>query len=143
MASVKECLLPMVEKFLLADAQKAANGRVPDIPISVQVTSDTLPLSVYRVGYVPFAAAECEDADGNTIGPCPDILIKKQSAPELVHLPNERIAPFIERDERQLLNASCVATQSIYITVNEQGKIIKIMSKVKPDTNAAEVLGIL
>lgn len=85
-----------------ADAQKAANGRVPDIPISVQVTSDTLPLSVYRVGYVPFAAAECEDADGNTIGPCPDILIKKQSAPELVHLPNERIAPFIERDERQL-----------------------------------------
>ncbi len=107
-----------------ATAQKGANGRVPDTPISVQVTSDTLPLSVYRVGCVPFAAAECEDADGNAIGPCPDILIKKQAAPKIVHLPNERVAPFIEQGERQLLNASCVATQSVYITANEQGKII-------------------
>lgn len=107
-----------------ANAQKAANGRVPDTPISVQVTSDTLPFSVYKVGCVPFAASECEDADRGAIGPCPDILIKKQAAPEIVHLPNERIAPYIERGERQLLNASCVATQSVYITANEQGEVI-------------------
>ena len=107
-----------------ADAQKAANGRVPDTPISVQVTSDTLPLSVYRVGCVPFAAAECEDADSAAIGPCPDILFSKQAAPKILHLPGERIAPYIEQGERQLLNASCVATQSVWITANEDGALL-------------------
>lgn len=107
-----------------ADSKKAPNGRVPDTPISVQVASDTLPLSVYRVGCVPFAASECEDADRNAIGPCPDILFKKKAAPEIVHLPNDLSAPFIEPGEREVLNASCVATQSVYITLNEQGRVI-------------------
>ena len=103
-----------------ATSHKGANGRVPDTPISIAVTSESLPLSVYKICNVPFPAAECEDATPDTVGPCPDILIRKQAAPTIQHL-NDRIAPYIEEGERVLLNASCAMTQSVWITANEDG----------------------
>lgn len=103
-----------------ATSQKGKNGRVPDMPISISVTSETLPLAVYKVCAVPLPAAECEDASPDTVGPCPDILIRKQAAPPIRYL-GDRIAPYIEEGERVLLNASCAITQSIWITANEDG----------------------
>ncbi len=107
-----------------AVAEKAPNGRVPDVPISVQVSSDTLPITVYKVLSVPFAASECEDAGADAIGPCPDILQKRIACPEIVSLDGEVHVPFYERDERVLLNASAAATQSLSVTVNEAGKVL-------------------
>lgn len=104
-----------------ADAEKAPNGRVPDVPIAVLVSSDTLPISVYKVLSVPFAASECEDAGEGAVGPCPDILQKRIACPEIVHLEGEPHLPYYERDERVLLNASAAFTQSLLITVNEEG----------------------
>jgi len=100
--------------------EKGANGRVPDMPISISVTSETLPLAVYKVCAVPFPAAECEDASSDTVGPCPDILVRKLAAPPVRYI-GDRIAPYIEEGERVLLNASCAITQSILITANEDG----------------------
>ena len=85
-----------------ADAEKAPNGRVPDAPIAVLVSSDTLPITVYKVLSVPFAASECEDAGAGAAGACPDILQKRIACPELVHLEGEVHLPYYERDERVL-----------------------------------------
>lgn len=107
-----------------ADAQKEPCGRVPDIPISILVTSDTLPLSVYKVGCVPFTASECEDTDSTAVGPCPDVLSKRAACPEIVRVEHDVHLPFYEKGEQRLLNASCVATNSIYITANEGGETV-------------------
>jgi hypothetical protein len=107
-----------------ADAEKAPNGRVPDLPIAVLVSSDTLPITVYKVLSVPFAASECEDAGAGAVGACPDILQKRIACPELVHLEGEVHLPYYERDERVLLNASAVMTQSLSITLNEAGEAL-------------------
>jgi len=103
-----------------ADAQKAPNGRDTDIPISVQVCSE-LPVTVYKVQSVPFAASECEDAAPDAIGCCPDILQKRIACAEIVHNPRDTHLPYFERGETVLLNASCVASQSLFITLNESG----------------------
>ena len=102
-------------------AEKAKNGRSPDTPISVRVTS-TLPVSVYKVCKVPYAAAECEDGGEGAKGGCPDILIPRSAAPQICHLPADTGLPYYEKDETVLLNASCFATQSVYIGINEDGK---------------------
>ena len=102
---------------------KGANGRVPDMPISVSVTSETLPLTVYKTCAVPFPASECEDATAETVGPCPDILVRRQASSTIRYL-GDRIAPYMEEGERVLLNASCAITQSIWITANEDGKTL-------------------
>ncbi|MBQ7321299.1 MAG: DUF4091 domain-containing protein [Clostridia bacterium] len=106
-----------------ATLSKGANGRVPDMPISVSVTSDTLPLTVYKVLSVPFPAAECEDAAAEAVGPCPDMLVRRNAAPAIRYL-GDRIAPYIEEGERVLLNASCAMTGSLFVTANEGGEAL-------------------
>ena len=103
--------------------ERGRNKRVPDMPISISVTSDTLPIAVYKVCTVPFTASECEDATPDTLGPCPDILRPRRASPEILHL-GDRLAPYVEADEENTLNASCAVTQSIYITANEEGEIL-------------------
>lgn len=103
--------------------EKQSNGFPPNMPISVSVTSETLPLSVYKVCTVPFAASECEDTDDTARGCCPDILIPRVPSPKIVqhYEKNSGYIPFDEEDERSRLNASCASTQSVYITVNQAG----------------------
>ena len=98
------------------------NGRVADVPFSVSVNSDTLPASVYKVSFVPFSAAFCEDGKGKT-GACPDLLLPRISSSELIHL-GDRSVPYYEKGERVLLNASSRETQSVFVTLNEKGEAL-------------------
>ena len=45
--------------------------------------------------------------------------------------------------EKKLYGKTSMGTVRTTFIIDEQGKIMKVMSKVKPDTNAAEVLDIL
>lgn len=107
-----------------ADRQKGKNGRVPDMPISLQVTCEGMPLSVYKICEVPYPAAECEDAADGTVGACPDLLRPRAAAPEILPLPHDRHMPYRECGENCLLNASCAVTQSVCITANEDGETL-------------------
>ena len=98
------------------------NARIPEFPITVAVASATLPLSVYKVCTVPFAAADCEDTTPDTKGGCPDILCKRSPNPQILTL-NDKNAPFAEVEKAQL-NASRTKTQSLLITVNEDGEVL-------------------
>jgi len=103
--------------------EKQSNGFSPNMPISVSVTSKTLPVSVYKVCTVPFAASECEDAPDTARGCCPDILIPRVASPRIIQLypKNSPYIPFDEENERNTLTASCTSTQSVYITANPSG----------------------
>lgn len=103
--------------------EKQPDGIIPNMPISVSVTSETLPVSVYKVCTVPYAASECEDAADTARGCCPDILIPRVASPRIVQLypKNSPFIPFVEEDERSRLTASCASAQSVYITVNQAG----------------------
>ncbi len=127
--------------FLLAyrsAARKAENGRSPDTPISVRVTS-SLPVSVYKVQSVPYAATECEDGGAGATGGCPDILKPRMAAPEICRLPTDTNLPYYEKGETVLLNASCFATQSVYIGINEDGKTVP----AGDHTVTVEVIGLM
>ena len=102
-------------------AEPNDKGLSPDIPISVQVISDTLPLQVYRIGNVCYAASECEDAPVGAEGMCPDRLLLRHPCPEVVKLEGDTHLPFIEKEEPQLLMPSCLETRGLWITVNEDG----------------------
>lgn len=101
--------------------ERDASGRLPDVPISVSVTCDSLPVSVYRVASVPLAASECEDGDPHGIGACPDILQPRTAQPRIVRT-SQKIFPFYEQGESHTLNASSAATRSALITLNEDAK---------------------
>ena len=45
--------------------------------------------------------------------------------------------------EKKLYGKTSMGVVRTTFLIDEQGKILKVMPKVKPDTNAAEVLGIL
>lgn len=107
-------------------AEKGDNGRAPDTPISVRVIS-ALPISVYKVCKVAFAASECEDAEPGTAGGCPDMLLPRDPAPVLVHMPldNGNRLPYYEKGEKNTLNAACFATQSVFIGINEAGENLR------------------
>lgn len=104
-----------------SDYERADAEKIPDLPISIRVTCDGIDASVYAVGYVPFAAKDCEDGTESD-GVCPDILLKRESNPEIlqgdVHL------PYYEPTETNLLNVSCVKTGSVLITMNEDRKTV-------------------
>ncbi|MBQ8849995.1 MAG: DUF4091 domain-containing protein [Clostridia bacterium] len=104
-----------------AIGKKAENGRDTDLSISIQVTSETLPLSVYKILSVPFPAAECEDAEPSSIGGCPDILLPRSPSPEIIHNAEDTHLPFYEAGEDVLLCASSARTQALCVTVNENG----------------------
>ncbi len=100
---------------------KRENKLGTDTPIAIRVTS-TLPVSVYKVCKVPFAASECEDAEKGAVGPCPDMLLPRIAAPEIKAWPQDTKLPFYEDGQRNTLNASCFATQSVFICINENGE---------------------
>lgn len=102
------------------NAEPNDKGFSPDIPISVQVTSRTLPVQVYRIGNVCYAAAGCEDAPGAE-GMCPDRLLLRKACPEVVRLEGETHIPYIEKDEVQPLMPDCLETKGLWISVNEDG----------------------
>ncbi len=103
-----------------SSAEKRSGILATDTPIAVRVTS-ALPVSVYKVCKVPYAASECEDAHAGAVGGCPDMLLPRIAAPEIIHLPLDKNFPYYEKDQRNTLNASCFATQSVFIQVNEDG----------------------
>ncbi len=121
-------------------AQKGDNGRAPDTPISVRVISD-LPVSVYKVCKVAYAAAECEDAPENATGGCPDMLLPRNPDPVIVHMPldNGHRLPYYEKNEKNTLNAACFATQSVLICVNEDGADLRAGDY----TVTVEVIGLM
>ena len=100
------------------------NGKVFDMPISVRITSDTLPISTYKVGYLPFSASECEDASDCDAGVCPDVLYKRESCPNIIKVEGDRRLPYYEENENRLIIASPHRTRSLYVTVNEEGKCL-------------------
>ena len=119
-------------------AKKGANGRAPDTPISVRVIS-SLPVSVYKVCKVAYAAAECEDGGAGAVGGCPDLLLPRIAAPEILHMPLDKNLPYYEKGENNTLNASCFATQSVFIQINEDGKSLK----AGDHTVTVEVIGLM
>lgn len=102
-----------------SDYVKKYDEKTPDLPIAIEVESGGLDVTVYKVGYVPVTADECEDGES---GVCPEILIKKITSPEIkegdIHL------AFYEDGEKHILNVSCLKAGSVFITVNEAGKTV-------------------
>lgn len=119
-------------------AQKGENGRAPDTPISVRVIS-SLPVSVYKVCKVAYAASECEDGGAGAVGGCPDLLLPRIATPEIVHMPLDINLPYYEKGENNTLNASCFATQSVFIQINEDGKSLE----AGDHTVTVEVIGLM
>ena len=100
-----------------SDYVKRDDEKIPDLPIAIRIESGELPVSVYKVGYVPITAEECEDGEDGT---CPEILIRKKTNPAILR--GDSHLPFYEEGEKHLLNVSCIRTGSVYFTVNEAGK---------------------
>ncbi len=119
-------------------AEKAENGRSPDTPISVRVISD-LPVAVYKVAKTAYAAEECEDAPKGAKGGCPDILIPRIAAPSIRKMPEDTNLPYYEEGEKVTLNASCFATQSVFICINEMGEA----QSAGDHTVTVEVIGLI
>ena len=122
-----------------SDYVKDENEKIPDLPIAFEIESRGIDVSVYKVGYVPVAAEECEDGEA---GVCPEILIKKKTNPEIkegdIHL------AFYEEGEKHIINVSCIKAGSVYFTVNEMGQSLpsgdhEIKVKVISLTNGKEV----
>jgi len=100
-----------------SDYVKRCDEKTPDLPIAFQVESEGIDVSVYKVGYVPVTAEECEDGES---GVCPEILIRKKTNPE-IKAGDDHLA-FYEEGEKHILNVSCLKAGSVYFTVNEEGK---------------------
>ena len=97
------------------------NERIPDLPISISAFCDGVEVSAYKVDFVPFSATACEDGEG-LHGLCPDILHKRINAPEIVA--GDSHLPFYEKGQKNLLNASCISTGSVWFTLNEQRALL-------------------
>ena len=97
--------------------RKADDEKIPDLPICISVACDGVEASVYKLGYIPFSAADCEDGRASA-GICPDILLPRANKPEI--LPGDEHLPFYEKGEKHLLNVSCIATGGVLVTLNEQ-----------------------
>ena len=102
-----------------SDYVKSDDEKIPDLPITFKIESEGLDVSVYKVGYLPVEAAECEDGES---GVCPDMLIKKKTNPEIK--PGDIHLAYYENGEKHILNVSCIKTGSVYFTVNEDGEDI-------------------
>lgn len=100
-----------------SDYVKRDDEKTPDLPITFKIESGGLDVTVYKIGYVPVTAEECEDGES---GVCPEILIKKKTNPE-IKAGDDHLA-FYEDGEDHILNVSCIKAGSVYFTVNEEGK---------------------
>lgn len=96
--------------------QKTDLEKIPDLPISVAVECEGIDIAVYKIGYIPFSAADCEDG-ADSRGICPDILYPRHASPTI--LPGDEHLPYYEPEEKHLLNVSCVSTGGVWFTLNE------------------------
>ena len=80
--------------------------------VSVRATCAGLPMRAYKIGYVTLTDRE------NRTAPYPDILLPRSASPEVKNL-GDRLRPYDEVGERNLLLASSNATASVLFAVNE------------------------
>ena len=96
------------------------------LPVSVSAES-VLPVSAYRVGFVPVSDAASSNPYGEAgyeaaeRGQYPDLLLARPACPEIVNDPS----PFggrmyTERDTAATVNLTKNGTQTLYFTVNEE-----------------------
>lgn len=98
------------------------------LPVSVSVDCEGLDIAVYKIGYVPVTHPEsvCRGiaSEDKGAGLYPDTLLKRKTKPEFVKKEHFGTTHY-EKDEVNLLNATCDAMQSVLITFNEDGKDVK------------------
>ena len=100
-----------------------------------------------------FAAAysEFEKKNAVVIGISKDSVASHEKFAEKYNLPFillsdpelQAIQAYCVWQEKKLYGKTSMGVVRTTFLIDEQGKILKVMPKVKPDTNAAEVLGIL
>lgn len=97
------------------------------IPISVTATCAGVEICVYKIENVPVIHAKrnCEEvgSEGRGAGMYPDMLLGRRAEPEITESKDMQL-PFYEKNEKNLLNATCDSFQSVLICVNENGKAI-------------------
>ncbi len=93
----------------------------------VNVRSEcALPLSTYLVGYVPVLHTDSKDfGECPPPGLFPDMLLPKQTNPELVREGAPWGAKYYEKGEETLINAANDSWQAVWFTINEDGKELK------------------
>ena len=96
-------------------------------PVSLCVECDGAEVSVYKVGYVPVTRTDIGFSEvcteGRDPGMYPDVLLGRNSCPEISENPDGRL-PFYEVGENNLLTAT-KAWQSVFVVINEDAKILK------------------
>ena len=107
------------------NGEKDSTGKDTNTPLSIRIEAEGLPVSIYKVAHVPFAASECEDASPTAIGSTPEILIKKNPTPALMRLRGMWDLNMTETDDPVTVNSSATLTNSVYITVNEDGETLE------------------
>ena len=118
------------EPFSFQVAYKSEEDDVEVRPLYVRIESDLDDslITQYKVANVPVIRADHKCADDNferkTPGIYPDVLLKRQTNPEIVkNGPNW--SPWVEKDEEQKLRTVRDAFQTLWFTVNENGEEIK------------------
>lgn len=98
------------------------------LPVSVFVKCDGLDISIYKIGFVPVTHPEsvCNGvaSENRGAGLYPDMLLKRKTTPELIKKEHFGTIHY-ENNEKNTLNATCSAMQSVLITFNENGKDVK------------------
>ncbi len=94
------------------------------LPVSISVSAENIPVSVYKVGYVPVTHTKTLTpqlaAENKGAGLYPDVLLKRKAVPEVVK-GKQVTAPYYEKDEKNQLNATG-EYQSVLVTLNENGQ---------------------
>ena len=104
-----------------SDYKKSDTEKIPDLPISVRATCEGLPVAAYKLGFVPVHAYDCEDG-GESRGMCPDILLPRSADPTIVT--GDCRLTYYEQNEPNQLNVSCISTNGLLFTVNEDGSML-------------------
>lgn len=119
------------------------------VPLSISAECDGLPISIYKIGYVPIVHGQSAIADVGSeergSGMYPDMLLPRKATPTIIATgcTDGRI-PFFEEDEKNIVNATFDTTQGIWFVVNEdcreiEAKSYDIVIKAK-SMNTNEVL---
>lgn len=128
--SISKASILQNEPFSFQIAFKSNDEDKEVIPIYIKIESDLDVglISQYKVGYVPVVRADHIFADEHferkTPGLFPDVLLKRQTNPEIV-TNGPRWSPWVEKDEEQKLRTIRDSYQALWFTVNENGQTIK------------------
>lgn len=128
--SISKASILQNEPFSFQIAFKSNDEDQEVIPIYIKIESDLDVglISQYKVGYVPVVRADHIFADEHferkTPGLFPDVLLKRQTNPEIV-TNGPRWSPWVEKDEEQKLRTIRDSYQALWFTVNENGQTIK------------------